>query len=76
MQATTPFIAAALLLAAASAPGDEEALDIREWRVPYEDSRPRDPFAESATSVWFVGQRAGAFRHEPARAHRSRNARA
>lgn len=34
-------------------------LDIREWQVPYEQSRPRDPFAESATSVWFVGQRTG-----------------
>jgi len=34
-------------------------LDIREWQVPYEESRPRDPFAESATSVWFVGQRTG-----------------
>lgn len=36
-----------------------DGLDIREWQVPYEDSRPRDPFAESATSVWFVGQRTG-----------------
>lgn len=36
-----------------------DALDIREWQVPYENSRPRDPFAESATSVWFVGQRTG-----------------
>lgn len=36
-----------------------ESLDIREWKVPYEESRPRDPFAESATSVWFVGQRTG-----------------
>ena len=34
-------------------------LDIREWEVPYPNSRPRDPFAESATSVWFVGQRSG-----------------
>ena len=24
-----------------------EDLDIREWQVPYEESRPRDPFAES-----------------------------
>jgi virginiamycin B lyase len=37
----------------------ESALDIREWEVPYANSRPRDPFAESATSVWFVGQRTG-----------------
>lgn len=36
-----------------------DSLDIREWQVPYEHSVPRDPFAESATSVWFVGQRDG-----------------
>ncbi|MEO1036552.1 MAG: lyase [Pseudomonadota bacterium] len=38
-------------------------IDIREWQVPFEKSRPRDPFAESATSVWFVGQRAGYLAH-------------
>ncbi len=38
-------------------------LDIREWQVPYENSRPRDPFAESETSVWFVGQRTGYLAH-------------
>ncbi len=36
-----------------------ETVDIREWKVPYESSRPRDPYAESANSVWFVGQRTG-----------------
>ncbi len=40
-----------------------DTLDIREWQVPYEQSRPRDPFAESATSVWFVGQRTGYLAH-------------
>ncbi len=34
-------------------------VDIREWQVPWKDSRPRDPFAASADSVWFVGQRSG-----------------
>jgi virginiamycin B lyase len=37
----------------------EDTIDIDEWLVPWEASRPRDPFAESAESVWFVGQRAG-----------------
>ena len=41
----------------------QETVDIREWRVPYEQSRPRDPFAASETSVWFVGQRAGYLAH-------------
>lgn len=40
-----------------------DTLDIKEWEVPYENSVPRDPFAESATSVWFVGQRGGYLAH-------------
>ncbi len=41
----------------ASAEDELNPVQIREWQVPYEDSRPRDPFAQSADSVWFVGQR-------------------
>jgi virginiamycin B lyase len=41
----------------------DDPLDIREWQVPYEESRPRDPFAESENSVWFVGQRTGYLAH-------------
>ena len=37
----------------------QDSVDIREWQVPYEQSRPRDPYAESEDSVWFVGQRTG-----------------
>lgn len=40
-----------------------DSLDIREWEVPYERSRPRDPFAASDSSVWFVGQRSGYLAH-------------
>ncbi len=36
-----------------------ETVEIREWPVPWEKSRPRDPFAENPNSVWFVGQRTG-----------------
>lgn len=32
---------------------------ITEWVVPYEESRPRDPFVESPNKIWFVGQRTG-----------------
>lgn len=53
---------AALAMPAMSADANEQ-VDIREWHVPYEESRPRDPFAESATSVWFVGQRTGYVAH-------------
>ena len=39
------------------------SLDIKEWQVSYDASRPRDPFADSASSVWFVGQRGGYLAH-------------
>lgn len=51
------FILAAAVLALPAAAQDR--LEIDEWQVPYDESRPRDPFAESADSVWFVGQRTG-----------------
>jgi len=31
-------------------------VEIREWPVPWQDSRPRDPDFVNATTVWFVGQ--------------------
>ena len=34
-----------------------ESVDIREWEVPWGNSRPRDPFVEPTGRVWFVGQR-------------------
>ncbi len=34
-----------------------ETVDIREWEVPWSESRPRDPFVEPSGRVWFVGQR-------------------
>ena len=34
-----------------------ESVDIREWEVPWSESRPRDPFVEPSGRVWFVGQR-------------------
>lgn len=60
---TTLTIFAATLSVAATTAALAAGLDIREWQVPYEKSRPRDPFAESDTSVWFVGQRAGYLAH-------------
>ncbi len=57
------FVASSLLLMAiafinpALAKDEVNPVQITEWQVPYEDSRPRDPFAQSADSVWFVGQR-------------------
>lgn len=36
-------------------PGDPV---IQEWTVPWEASRPRDPYVDRQGIVWFVGQRA------------------
>ncbi|HEU4681868.1 MAG TPA: hypothetical protein VFS51_08995 [Gemmatimonadales bacterium] len=30
---------------------------VKEWQVPYEDSRPRDPYVDGQNRVWFVGQK-------------------
>ncbi|MEM9172698.1 MAG: lyase [Pseudomonadota bacterium] len=49
--------------AQARAQDDSNMLDIKEWTVPYAKSRPRDPFANSDESVWFVGQRSGYLAH-------------
>lgn len=35
-------------------PGD--SVVITEWTVPWKRSRPRDPFADAQSRVWFVGQ--------------------
>ncbi len=52
---STPFMAGAGMAS--------ETVDIREWEVPYENSRPRDPFAVDENSVWFVGQAGGYIAH-------------
>jgi len=35
----------------------EDLVEIREWQVPWEDTRPRDPYLAPDGRVWFVGQR-------------------
>ncbi len=57
------LILAAMATVVAAPARAETAVDIREWKVPYENSRPRDPFAHEAGSVWFVGQRTGYLAH-------------
>lgn len=32
-------------------------IEINEWRVPWDDSRPRDPYVARDGNIWFVGQR-------------------
>ncbi len=67
MQALFNYFAGLIFLItqalAAGANDEVQPVDIHEWQVPYAASRPRDPFATSATSVWFVGQGAGFLAH-------------
>lgn len=48
---------ASLLCATSRAETGENPVDIREWLVPWENSRPRDPDVAADGRVWFVGQR-------------------
>ncbi|MEM8772856.1 MAG: lyase [Pseudomonadota bacterium] len=59
MKSLASVFAAAAILGAADLASAGDMVEIEEWTVPYENSRPRDPFAHSPTSVWFVGQRTG-----------------
>jgi virginiamycin B lyase len=34
-----------------------QTIEIREWLVPWSNSRPRDPFVDTSGRVWFVGQK-------------------
>jgi virginiamycin B lyase len=48
----------ALTLGASGAAPDQlvAQVPIKEWPVPYADSRPRDPYVDGRNRVWFVGQ--------------------
>src|SRR5687768_678457 len=55
-----PAIVCALMFAGdshAQAPADAKApVAIQEWTVPWEKTRPRDPYVDAKSRVWFVGQ--------------------
>lgn len=44
------------LMAADSQPAATHKVEIKEWPVPWENTRPRDPFYHAPDAVWFVGQ--------------------
>ncbi len=50
-------IALAAALASPLIGAPSEAVEITEWTVPWENSRPRDPYVEGPAAVWFVGQK-------------------
>ncbi|MDH5806010.1 MAG: lyase, partial [Gemmatimonadota bacterium] len=52
----------AVVIAALFQPGSlsaavQDTIQIDEWEVPFENSRPRDPYVAPDGQVWFVGQR-------------------
>lgn len=56
MRLRTLFPLLAFFLALAPGAVLAQAGDIREWTVPWPDSRPRDPYTRDGRSVWFCGQ--------------------
>ena len=40
----------------APVPTSNDPVEITEWKVPWEKSRPRDPYLDAQGRVWFVGQ--------------------
>ncbi len=48
----TPLLIPALF----QAPAAVDTVPIKEFQVPWEKTRPRDPFVDSKGTVWFVGQ--------------------
>lgn len=58
MRRTLSGLAALAAIAAAIPAGTAaQSVEIREWTVPWEQSRPRDPYVAPDGKVWFVGQR-------------------
>ncbi|CAN5240024.1 N/A [soil metagenome] len=47
-------LAAVVLLAVA---GQAGGVEVEEWRVPWPDTRPRDPYVGPDGEIWFVGQK-------------------
>ena len=56
MKSFSTLLLASLLLAGAAAIHAAETVEITEWPVPWENSRPRDPYVDNQNRVWFVGQ--------------------
>ncbi len=50
------FLAGVGLALLGAAPADLAPVAIREWAVPWKDTRPRDPAVDRNGRVWFVGQ--------------------
>jgi virginiamycin B lyase len=49
-------VASFVLLGAVPATAQDASLEPKEWTVPWERTRPRDPVMDQSGRVWFVGQ--------------------
>ena len=49
-------VASIALLGAVSVWAQDASLEPKEWTVPWEKTRPRDPIMDQSGKVWFVGQ--------------------
>jgi len=56
MRALLLGVAAIITLVPAPAVAQPTSVQITEWTVPWEKTRPRDPYVDAAGKVWFVGQ--------------------
>ncbi|MFW5926411.1 MAG: virginiamycin B lyase family protein [Wenzhouxiangella sp.] len=54
--ATIAILVLLVAVPAAAEEGLPENVEIREWQVPWENSRPRDPYTAADGRIWFVGQ--------------------
>ena len=56
MKKIAAFLPLFLLWPGAPANVETDPIEITEWQVPWENSRPRDPYVDNQNRVWFVGQ--------------------
>jgi virginiamycin B lyase len=57
MMSRSIVVVFALLLHGCAVAAERPTVEIREWPVPWEATRPRDPAVDADGRVWFVGQR-------------------
>ena len=55
--ATLPLTTLSLLASFTEANTANVRVEIKEWKVPWAETRPRDPYVDPQGHVWFVGQR-------------------
>jgi virginiamycin B lyase len=57
MKIYAPLFLLSLMLFYAGAALGNDTVEITEWSVPWKNTRPRDPYVDTGSRVWFVGQK-------------------